>query len=160
MGGDVKTSRAIRAAVVLAVLPLAGCGTAANLVGTWPGQKVPFGGVQRDVRCLNEARDGQLNLTSAQTWEAKDRPQYGLAALVAADLPLTLVGDVLTWPYCRAYQYINQPTDYPTFVMPPAAGGLPAGPFTPAAPPASLPAPAPVPTAPAPTPVNLAPPGR
>jgi uncharacterized protein YceK len=127
------TSHAIRIALLLSVLSTAGCGTAANLVGAGPGKKTPFGGVRHDVRRLTEARDGELTVGwGGREWGLQPHQQAGLMILCAADLPLSLVGDVVTWPYARAYSYINQPTDYPGVVLaaPPAPPAIPLPPAT------------------------------
>jgi hypothetical protein len=129
------TSHAIRVALLFSVLSAAGCGTAANLVGAGPRKKVPFGGVQHDKRCLSKVRDGELNLGwGGHEWEPQPHQQMGLMVLCAADLPLSLVGDVVTWPYARTYSYINQPTDYPPIgvATPPAAPAPPVSPSIPA----------------------------
>lgn len=128
------TSHAIRVALLLSVLSAAGCGTAANLVGAGPGKKVPFGGVAHDVRRLTEVRDGDFTVGwGGHEWEPQPHQRVGLMVLCAADLPLSLVGDVVTWPYARAYTYINQPTDYPPIAVapPPAAPAFPFRPVTP-----------------------------
>ncbi len=109
------TCRAIRVALLLPALSAAGCGTAANLVGAGPGKKIPFGGVQHDMQCLTKADDGTRHPSEAKPYAV---PQF----LWAADLPLSFVGDVVTWPYTRAYTYINQPTDYPALLVEPPPG--------------------------------------
>jgi hypothetical protein len=44
--------------------------------------------------------------------------------LCAADLPLSLIGDVVTWPYVVTYSYINQPgPPIPPVMQPPAPPG-------------------------------------
>jgi uncharacterized protein YceK len=107
--------RALRVALLLSGLPIAGCGTVVNLSRSHPeeGAKVPFGGVSQDVRCMKKAADG----------EGGDRPlpgsqseQCGRVALMlgcAADLPFSLIGDVVTWPYTASYTYINHPIPVP-----------------------------------------------
>jgi uncharacterized protein YceK len=127
------STRAVGLALVLSVLSSAGCGTAANLVGAGPGKKVPFGGVMRDARGMTEARGGAAPAGPGEEWEPKPHQLVALV-LCAADLPLSLVGDVLTWPYTRSYTYINQPNDYlPIQVAPPPPPIL-------VAPPAQVPA--------------------
>lgn len=124
------TARAIRVAVLFAALSTLGCGTVANLAGAGPGKKAPFGGVKRDLQCLTEAREGAVALGTGQDWEPRPHEQQMLTVLCAADLPFSLIGDVITWPYTRAYTYINEPTDYPPLqvVAPPL---MSTGPFTP-----------------------------
>jgi hypothetical protein len=50
----------------------------------------------------------------------------------AADLPLSLIGDIVTWPYTAAYTFINQPVPAPPVVVstPPVAEYLPTPPLT------------------------------
>jgi hypothetical protein len=48
----------------------------------------------------------------------------------AADLPFSLIGDVLTWPYAAAYSFINQPIPTPP-VTPALAEGRPLIPSAP-----------------------------
>ncbi len=134
---------AIRVAALLALLPLAGCGTVANLAGAGPGKKVPFGGVRRDVQGVTEARGGAAPAAAGPGWEPKPHQLVALI-LCAADLPLSLVGDVVTWPYTRTYSYINQPNDYPPLQVapPPAAPALPVPPAA-LVPPGGRPRPAP-----------------
>jgi uncharacterized protein YceK len=130
--GDEMTCRAIRVALLLLAPSAVGCGTAANLVGASPGKKVPFGGVRHDVRCLTQAA-GEFDDEARHPSEAKPRRPAALQFLWAADLPLSLVGDVVTWPYTRAYSYVNQPTDYPALLVepPPWAPATPVPPVTP-----------------------------
>ena len=35
----------------------------------------------------------------------------------AADLPFSLLGDIVTWPYTAAYTFINQPTPVPPLAL-------------------------------------------
>jgi hypothetical protein len=107
------TARAIRVALLFAALATLGCGTAGNLIGAGPGKKVPFGGVQRDLQCLTEVRDGEVTLRTGEEWAPLRHEQHLLMLLCAADLPFSFVGDVISWPYTRTYSFINQPTDYP-----------------------------------------------
>ena len=111
--------RAIRAALLLSSLPIAGCGTVANLVRPGPeqGGKSPFGGVRQDVSCIHKAASGEYGVRTHPKLEPEQYPQVALMLLCAADLPFSLLGDVVTWPYTAAYSYINQPIPPPT-VMP------------------------------------------
>jgi uncharacterized protein YceK len=105
-GGRKMGSRAICVALLFASLPIAGCGTVANLVTTRPedGGKSPFGGVRQDVSCIQNPVSEQYRL------------------FCAADLPFSLVGDVLTWPYTAAYSCINQPIPTPPETQAPPDG--------------------------------------
>jgi uncharacterized protein YceK len=132
--------RAIRVAVLLPALSAVGCGTAVNLVGAGPGKKVPFGGVQHDVRCLTKATD-EFDAGARHPSGAKPHSGAAFQFLWAADLPLSLAGDLVTWPYTKAYSYVNQPTDYPALLVEPA----PATPLLPVAPESVTPRPVPTP---------------
>src|SRR4051812_10142417 len=118
--------RAIRVALLLSTLPVAGCGTVANLARQKPeqGGVSPFGGVRQDVSCINKATNGELDLRTHSKSESAQRPQVALMLLCAADLPFSLIGDVVTWPYTVAYSYINQPIPIPP-VTQATAEGLP-----------------------------------
>lgn len=108
--------RAIRTTLFLLTLPAAGCGTVANLAGTGPGKKVPFGGTQHDLACLRRATAGDdagLGLHAPDGTPAR----AGEVLLWTADLPLSLVADLVAWPYTRAYTCINQRTDYPAIQL-------------------------------------------
>jgi uncharacterized protein YceK len=122
------TARAIRVALLFAALSTAGCGTAGNLIGAGPGKKVPFGGVRRDVQCLTEVRDGEVTLRTGREWEPLRHEQHLLMVLCAADLPFSLIGDVISWPYTRTYSYINQPNDIPALLVVPPAPPIPVAP--------------------------------
>lgn len=105
-------------ALLLSCLPIAGCGTVANLArhGSEEGGKVPFGGVIHDLQSIQEAGNGEqvsttpLKLRSGQTARVEQM-------LLCVDLPFSLIGDVVTWPYTWAYSVINQPTDYPPITI-------------------------------------------
>jgi uncharacterized protein YceK len=104
--------RAICVALLLSSLPIAGCGTVANLANSHPeeGGTTPFGGVRKDVSCLKNAANGE---SACKPLPKSESEQYGQAALklfCAADMPLSAIGDVVTWPYTATYTYINQPT--------------------------------------------------
>lgn len=111
--------RTVCVALLLSALPAAGCGTAANLVRSRPeqGGKVPFGGVKQDVVCIRRAADGELGLRAHPKSDAEQYPQAALMLFCAADLPLSLVGDVLTWPYTAAYSAVNEPIPVPPVVQ-------------------------------------------
>jgi hypothetical protein len=96
--------RASCVALLLSILPIAGCGTAANLVRWRPeeGGRSPFGGVRQDVSCIEQASNGESDSRTSHK-----------ALICAADLPLSFVGDVVTWPYTAAYTFINQPIPTP-----------------------------------------------
>jgi len=116
--------RAICAALALSSLPTAGCGTVANLVGSHPeeGGKSPFGGVRQDVGCIQKASNGEYGFRTHHKSESEQYPQVALMVFCAVDLPFSLIGDVVTWPYTVAYSYINQPIPTPPVVQAPAEG--------------------------------------
>jgi uncharacterized protein YceK len=122
------TFRAIRVAVLLSSLPLMGCGTVANLARQGPGDDMmsPFGGVHHDLSCMQSGATGETHPRSQPDQHA----ETARTLLCAADLPLSLVGDVVTWPYVVAYCCVNQPIPVPPVTgappppMPPATGGV------------------------------------
>ena len=139
------TSRAIRAAVLLAALPTVGCGTVANLARPNPEEgRIPFGGVKRDVACLQGAATGELGARVHPKSEAEPYPHWAVVLLCAADLPFTVVGDVVTCPYAVIYSFVNRPVPVPplTFADPTAAQ-VPPLPLPPAIKPMPLPVPPP-----------------
>jgi hypothetical protein len=141
--GDGKmTFRAICVALLLSCLSTAGCGTVANLAHCRPeeGGRSPFGGVQQDLSCFREAANGELGFRSHPKSNAEDYPQVALMMFCAADLPFSLLGDVLTWPYTCSYTFINQPVPVPPIPLagPPTIQVIPT-------PPATQPMPIPVP---------------
>jgi uncharacterized protein YceK len=95
--GQKMTVRAVHVAVLLALMPSAGCGTVANLADVRPedGGVSPFGGVRHDVACM------------------QNRASCCKTLFCAADLPFSFVGDVVTWPYTATYTYINEPVPTP-----------------------------------------------
>ncbi len=100
--------RAIRVALLLSSLPMAGCGTVANLARPGPaGGKIPFGGVRHDVSSINQTANRESGCTPEQY------RRVALRVFCAADLPLSFIGDVVTWPYTVTYSYINQPIPTP-----------------------------------------------
>jgi uncharacterized protein YceK len=111
--------RAICVALLLSSLPSAGCGTVANLARQKPGQGgvTPFGGVRQDVWCIKKAANGDFGVRTHPKSESEQDPQLTLMLLCAADLPFSLIGDVVTWPYTVAYSYINQPIPTPPVTL-------------------------------------------
>jgi hypothetical protein len=146
-------SRTICVALLLTTLPVAGCGTAANLVRQRPGAGgvSPFGGVRHDVWCIRSAANGDPVLQSHPNFMSRRYPQALLMLACAADLPFSFVGDVVTWPYTAVYTYINQPIPVPPVVLIPPV--VQAGPV----PPDAQPTPMLLPPAPQPTPATLPP---
>lgn len=119
-----ETEMALRAsciALLLASLPIAGCGTVANLVKSQPeqGGTTSFGGVRQDLSCLKKAENGEFSFGKHPKAKSDQDPQIALMLLIAADLPLSLIGDVVTWPYTATYTYINQPTPVPPVTLAP-----------------------------------------
>jgi uncharacterized protein YceK len=108
--------RASCVALLLSSLPIAGCGTVANLVKPGPeeGGKSPFGGVRQDVWRIKMAAS-----------ESELYRQVALRLLCAADLPFSLIGDVVTWPYTATYSYINQPIPTPPVIQAPPGAQAP-----------------------------------
>jgi uncharacterized protein YceK len=133
------TFRAIRVALLLSTLPLAGCGTVANLARQKPGEGgvSPFGGVHQDVACIQKAANGELGFRAHPKSESEQYPQRALVLFCAVDLPLSLIGDIVTWPYTASYTFINQPVANPPVLV--------ADPPLIPAPPATPPMPIPVP---------------
>jgi uncharacterized protein YceK len=107
--------RAVCVALLLSSLPIAGCGTVANLVKSGPegGGKRPFGGVRQDVGCIKTAANGESGFRTHPRSESEQYPQVARTLFCAADLPFSLIGDVVTWPYVVAYSFINQPIPTP-----------------------------------------------
>jgi uncharacterized protein YceK len=127
--------RAICVALLLSTLPTAGCGTVANLARQKPGAGgvTPFGGVRQDVSCIRKAANGELDLRKHPKAHSEDYSRVALMLFCAADLPLSLVGDVVTWPYTVAYTYINQPIPVPPVILtdPPVTQPIPTPPVIP-----------------------------
>lgn len=100
---------------LLAIIPAAGCGTVANLARPGPeaGGKTPFGGVGHDVRCLQNVAKVESEDNAHPKLGSDHYPHGVLLVLCAVDLPFSLIGDVITWPYTAAYSCINQPTPTP-----------------------------------------------
>ena len=136
--------RVVRVALLLSALPVAGCGTVANLAKQKPGQGgvSPFGGVRHDVWCINKAATGELGLRTHPKSGSEHDSQTALVLLCAADLPLSLIGDIVTWPYTVIYTYINQPPPVPPVtVAPPPPPPVPAESEPQTSPPERLPEP-------------------
>jgi hypothetical protein len=133
--GGKMAYRAICVALLLSSLPIAGCGTVTNLARPgpeWGGAgKSPFGGVREDVSCIKNAAHGDVAFASHPNSESVQHPQVAVLLCCAADLPFSLIGDVVTWPYTASYSFINQPVPVPPVVP---------GPPTPPAPVAQAPA--------------------
>jgi len=109
------TFHAIRVALLLSSLLVAGCGTAANLFGLRPeeGGMSPFGGVRHDVACIKKAANGESGCKTHPESETEQYRQEALRLFCTADLPFSLIGDVVTWPYTASYSFINQPIPTP-----------------------------------------------
>jgi hypothetical protein len=69
---------------------------------------------------MEKAAAGEFGFRFHPKSESDPQPQVALMLLCAADLPLTLVGDVVTWPYTAAYSFINQPIPTPPVTQAPA----------------------------------------
>src|SRR6516225_975800 len=111
--------RAICVALLLSSLPIAGCGTVANLAKPGPeqGGKAPFGGLRQDLSCIEKASNGECGFRT--DIESDQYRQVALMLCFYADLPFSLVGDVVTWPYTAAYTCINQPVPTPPVLQAP-----------------------------------------
>jgi hypothetical protein len=95
------------------------------------GGRSPFGGVRQDVSCIRKASNGDLAFGTHPKSGSEQHPQVALMLCCAADLPLSLIGDVVTWPYAAAYSFINGPVPTPPVtptqpLPPPAATEVPA----------------------------------
>jgi uncharacterized protein YceK len=144
------TVRVMCGALLLAALPAAGCGTVANLAHTKveEGGRAPFGGVKRDLAVLHAEPGGP--------GEALRYPHHVATALCAADLPLSLVGDVVTWPYAKVYTAVNAPVAAsPVVIADAGAGRSPAPAPLPVLPPPRVVIPQPAPPEPLPKLGNL-----
>ena len=120
-GGGEMAFRTMCVALLLSSLPIAGCGTVANLARSGPegGGKSPFGGVREDVSCIKEAANGECGFRIRPKSESEQYRQVALGLFCAADLPFSLIGDVVTWPYTATYSYINQPFPTPPVTQAP-----------------------------------------
>ena len=126
---DEMAFRAFCVALLLSSLAIAGCGTVANLANSHPeeGGTIPFGGVRKDVSCLKNATNGESACEPLPMLE--QCRQAALKVFCAADLPLSAIGDVVTWPYTATYTYINQPTPSPSVTLAPTYPVTPATPY-------------------------------
>ena len=117
--------RVICGALLLSSMSIAGCGTVANVARSRPeeGGRVPFGGVHQDMVCIRKAANGELGFRTHPKSESEQYPQLALMCFCAIDLPFSVIGDILTWPYTVSFTFINQPI--PTPLMGPASGPLP-----------------------------------
>lgn len=134
--------RSICFVLMLACLPGAGCGTVANIAWSQPGVgRLPFGGVSHDMAYIKKSANGDFGAAAHPKSDAQAYPHTALMLLCAADLPFSLVGDIVTWPYTASYTYVNQPTPVtPVIIAPP----LPGPPAAAAAPPPHEPMPLPL----------------
>jgi uncharacterized protein YceK len=114
--------------LLLSSLPIAGCGTVANLSKQSPEDvMVPFGGVKQDMTCMKKAAHGEFSFSKHPKSEPKQHPQVAMMLLCAADLPFSAIGDVVTWPYVAMFIYINQPFPLPPVTLPPPGIQAPPG---------------------------------
>ena len=96
-------------ALLLASLFNAGCGTVANQVRLTPEDgKTPFGGVHHDVVCIQKAKE-----------DPQQSQRVACMMLCAVDLPFSLIGDVVLWPYTVTFNFINQPPPVPPVIIAP-----------------------------------------
>jgi hypothetical protein len=110
---------------------------------------------------MRAAANGESVFRSHPEWVSKYYPRAILMLACAADLPLSFIADLASWPYTAVYSYINQPIPVPPVVItnspvPQATPAPPVGqplPIPPGAPP--VPAPVPPMTQPAPAPAPL-----
>ena len=111
--------RTICLAVVLSILPIAGCGTISNVVRARPdaGGKVPFGGVKHDLWSMKKTANGEFGFGKQPSADSERYPHLALLIFCAADLPFSLFGDIMTWPYTVVYTYVNQPTPTPPVII-------------------------------------------
>lgn len=144
------SSRVMCVAVLLAAVPAVGCGTVSNLARTDPATngKVPFGGVKQDLAGIQDVTTAEPSFAIHPKARAENHPHWAVALFCAADLPFSLVGDFVTWPYVWAYSVVNKPVPVPPIVIADPA---------PVPPPAALPPvpatkPMPLPTPPVPLP--------
>lgn len=125
--GEEMVFRAISVALLLSSLPIAGCGTVANLARQGPeeeGGMSPFGGVRHDLSYIKQSANEEC--CSKPYSKSEQSKQVALRLLCAADLPFSLIGDVVTWPYTAAYSYINQPIPPPPVIQAPPVTQAPA----------------------------------
>lgn len=127
--GGQMAFRATCVALLLSSLPIAGCGTMANLAQSHPesGGKSPFGGVRQDLACFEKASNGEIGYRARPKSDAELYPRRALMVLSAVDLPFSFIGDILTWPYVVSYTCINQPSPVPPVIItdPPVTQAMP-----------------------------------
>lgn len=113
--------RAVCVALLISSLSSVGCGTVANLARQKPGEGgvSPFGGVRQDMACIKQAANGELGFRTHPKSESEQYPQLAIMLFCGADLPLSLIGDVVTWPYTAAYSFVNQPVPTPPVTLAP-----------------------------------------
>jgi uncharacterized protein YceK len=113
--------RALYAGLLLSGLLVAGCGTVSNAVLKRPedGGKTPFGGVREDVAHIKSAAGGGDGKGHSEP-ELESQPQVGRILIFAADLPFSIVADVILWPYTWAFTRVNEPVPVPPVVQAPA----------------------------------------
>lgn len=106
------TLRVVGVAFVLTALLTTGCGTMANVAMVHPdaGGKRPFGGVHHDLNHIRSPQSCQNGACAAPHGQTSGTAR---TLLYTADLPLSFVGDVLTWPYTAAFTWINEPVPVP-----------------------------------------------
>jgi hypothetical protein len=83
------------------------------------------------VSCIKKAENGEFGFKTHSDSESEHYPQVALQLFCAADLPFSLIGDVVTWPYTAAYSFINQPIPTPPVTTQGTAGGQPQTLFAP-----------------------------
>jgi uncharacterized protein YceK len=112
--------RAIYFGLILALCN-AGCGTVANLAhsNAEEGGRSPFGGVRHDVAGIEKALNGESRASLDPLSDSDEYPRYGLLLACGVDLPFSVLGDTLTWPYTAAYSYVNQPVPVPPMTQAP-----------------------------------------
>jgi uncharacterized protein YceK len=134
--------RAICVALLLSTLPVAGCGTVANLARQKPdsGGVAPFGGVKQDLACIHKSANGEADVGAHPKSEPEQYSKRALVLFCAADLPFSLVGDIVTWPYTVVYSYINRPLPTAPLLLVDTPA-LPVVPTVPAVPPMPIPLP-------------------
>ena len=82
--GNKMAFRTIYFALLLSSLPVAGCGTVTNLTNQKPGAGgvSPFGGVKQDVRCIQQAANGDLGDRAHPKSESGRYPQRAARAIL------------------------------------------------------------------------------
>jgi hypothetical protein len=56
----------------------------------------PFGGVRHDMWCIRKAANGESGCRTPPTSQSEQFRQVALMVFCAADLPLSLIGDVVS----------------------------------------------------------------